>query len=461
MSGPDAPDFEPNFEDVKRLLEGAVDAAIVVDSGASRPLSATRPTGAYAAKRPRQLAQLVEQGTPCHALFNMEICERECLMRRAAEVKRPLRMHEVRARRGDGAELTLIVTSTPIGGGLVVETYRDVTAESRLQRNYHTLLSRERVAKEELERQVGERTEALTRAQDQLVMTEKMSSLGRLVAGIAHELNNPINFVYGNVDFIADYFKQIIGLIKVYESSALPGEVRANAEQYKQGVDFGFLLSDWERLLRSIRAGAERTAQIVAGLKTFSRPQVGPLEDSDLVAGLETTLSLLAPVLRDIYVERDFVPLPPVRCRAGQVQQVFMNLLTNAAHASGAGGRIAIVARPDGPVRQLRGARQRPRRDARAGQQDLRPVLHHQRGGQGDRAGVGHLPAHHPRARRPHRAVAAGVVDAGATRRRIHRLAAAGTAGGAGLDLQVTDKTLIPRKIALYRPAHQISQNRE
>ena len=87
-------------------------------------------------------------------------------------------MHEIRAKRGDGEDLTLIVTSTPLGSGLVLETYRDVTAESRVQRKYHALLARERGAKEDLERKVLERTEALRRAQDQLVLNEKMSSLG-------------------------------------------------------------------------------------------------------------------------------------------------------------------------------------------------------------------------------------------------------------------------------------------
>ena len=134
-------------------------------------------------------------------------------MRRAVAARKPLRMHEIHAKRGDGEDLTLIVTSTPLGGGLVLETYRDVTAESRVQRKYHALLARERGAKEDLERKVLERTEALRRAQDQLVLNEKMSSLGRLVAGIAHELNNPINFVYGNVDFLAQYFRHLINLI--------------------------------------------------------------------------------------------------------------------------------------------------------------------------------------------------------------------------------------------------------
>jgi signal transduction histidine kinase len=335
-----------SLEELKRILEGSVDAAIVVDEGC-RVLYRNPSYDAYTGRRPREVALLADGGTPCHALFNLEICERECLMKRSADAQKPLRMHEVHARRGDGEELTLIVTATPLGDGLTLETYRDVTAESRVQRKYHTLLARERSAKEELERRVSERTEALKRAQDQLVLNEKMSSLGRLVAGIAHELNNPINFVYGNVDFLAQYFRQLIELIALYEGGELSEELRDRALEFKKRIDFEFLLSDWEGLLKSVKAGAERTAQIVAGLKTFSRPQVGKLEETDLIAGLETTLNLLAPVFRDrIKVHKSFLPLPRVKCRGGQVQQVFMNLLTNAAQAIGATGEIFLEARP-------------------------------------------------------------------------------------------------------------------
>jgi signal transduction histidine kinase len=98
-----------------------------------------------------------------------------------------------------------------------------------------------------------------------------------------------------------------------------------------------------------VRAGAERTAQIVAGLKAFSRPQVGKIEETDLIAGLETTLHLLQPLLRDrVTVHRHYAPLPRVHCRGGQVQQVFMNLLTNAAQAAGPGGEVFVTAVPDG-----------------------------------------------------------------------------------------------------------------
>jgi signal transduction histidine kinase len=335
--------------DLKRVLEGAVDAAIILDQD-HNVLYRNSAYDAYTGMRAREVGQAAGSGTPCHKLFNLEICADNCIMRRAVEVGKSLRMHEIKAKRGDGEDLTLIVTSTPLGNGLVLETYRDVTAESRVQRKYHALLARERGAKEDLERMVTERTEALRRAQDQLVLNEKMSSLGRLVAGIAHELNNPINFVYGNVDFLAQYFRHLINLIGLYEASPdLPAEMRTRAEAFKQSVDFEFLLQDWERLLKSVRAGAERTAQIVAGLKAFSRPQVGRVEEHDLVAGLETTLHLLQPLVRDrVTVHRHYVPLPRVRCRGGQVQQVFMNLLTNAAQAAGPGGEIFISAEPDG-----------------------------------------------------------------------------------------------------------------
>jgi signal transduction histidine kinase len=335
-----------SFEELKRVLEGAVDAAIVVDEK-HRVLYRNPAYDAYTGRKPREVGQLADGGAPCHSLFKMEICERECLMQRACDAHKPLRMHEVHALRGDGEELTLIVTATPLGDGFTLETYRDVTAESRVQRKYHALLARERSAKEELERRVSERTEALKRAQDQLVLNEKMSSLGRLVAGIAHELNNPINFVYGNVDFLAQYFRQLIELIALYEGNELPDGLRARVDEFKKRIDFDFLVQDWEGLLKSVKAGAERTAQIVAGLKTFSRPQVGKLEETDLVAGLETTLQLLQPVFRDrIRVHRLFAPLPRVKCRGGQVQQVFMNLLTNAAQAAGPDGEIFLEARP-------------------------------------------------------------------------------------------------------------------
>ena len=346
-----SPDNVP--EKLRRLLAGSVDAAIVVDHQ-HRVHYYNAAYEKLTGRRPRALQMAATGGACCHDLFLLEVCKDRCVMRRTLETGKPTRMDEVSARRGDGEELTLIVSAASVDDNLVVETYRDVTAESRVQRKYHLLLERERHDKEALERAVEERTRELRQAQDRLVLNEKMSSLGRLVAGIAHELNNPINFVYGNVGFVGEYFRHLIRLVDIYEASTMPDPVKEAAEEHKRLIDYEFLRSDWERLLRSVREGAERAAAIVADLKTFSRPQLGKLEEVDLVAGLQITLNLLAPVLRaGITVERDLAASLKLRCRGGQLQQVFMNLLGNAAHACGQRGTIYVSAHPtdDGGAR--------------------------------------------------------------------------------------------------------------
>ncbi len=220
-------------------------------------------------------------------------------------------------------------------------------------------LAAERRARESLEEILRSRTEELNlfaeelkRTQAQLVHHEKMSSLGRLVAGIAHELNNPINFVYGNVDFLAQYLDGLLALVNVYEKAAdaVPAERRALIENKKREIEYEFLVEDSRKLIRSIRAGAERTAAIVRDLKAFSRTSSGEPQEADLVAGIETTLNLLAPLLRDrIVVEKSYEPaLPRIVCHPGHVNQVFMNILTNAAQAIEGRGAIRIAIRRAG-----------------------------------------------------------------------------------------------------------------
>jgi two-component system NtrC family sensor kinase len=268
------------------------------------------------------------------------------------------------ATRGDRDEVALAVTVARIGGGLIVETYRDATAEARLQRRYQTLLSNERSTRELLEEEVRSRTtelmaaaEELKRTHAQLIHQEKMSSLGRLVAGVAHELNNPINFVYGNVDFLGRYMEDLLGLVALYEegAAALPAEHAARIRERKEQMEFEFLIEDSRKLIRSIRSGAERTASIVRDLKVFSRTQAGKMQEADVVAGIETTLNLLAPLTKNrIRVEREFAdPRPRIVCHAGHINQVMMNILTNAAQAIAGQGTITVRVSPpvDGVVR--------------------------------------------------------------------------------------------------------------
>ncbi|MBI4511699.1 MAG: histidine kinase, partial [Deltaproteobacteria bacterium] len=266
---------------------------------------------------------------------------------------------EIRATRGsDGEELTLVVTSSPLPGGLLVESYRDVTADVRIQRKYKVLLDHERRAKEILEKTVRERTEELRaaneelkRTQAQLIHQEKMSSLGRLVAGIAHELNNPINFVYGNVDFLGRYMDDLLELISLYQCAIenVDRETKERIEAKKDEIEFDFLVEDSRKLIRSIRSGAERTAAIVRDLKAFSRTGGGELQEVDLVVGIETTLNLIAPLIKNrIAVQKDFKhPIPKVLCHPGHINQVFMNILTNAAQAIRGDGRIHVTVATD------------------------------------------------------------------------------------------------------------------
>jgi PAS domain S-box-containing protein len=335
------------LEQLKQLLEGSVDAAVVLSTD-RRILYYNRAYEASTGLRGRQLAQKVAAGAKCFEVFPLEICQNDCLGCKARDVGRSLRVDEIKAVRGDGEEMTFIVAAVPVslddGTMVIIETYRDVTADVRIQRRLKVLLERERQAKQNLEEIVRERTTELRQAQATMVHQEKMSSLGRLVAGIAHELNNPINFVYGNVDFLGQYMEDLLALVEQLDGAELPDEIRRQFEEAKDKIEYEFLVEDWRKLLRSIRAGAERTASIVQDLKTFSRTGGGELQETDLVAGIETTLNLIAPLLKNrIEVKRMISPgVPRILCNAGHVNQVFMNILTNAAQAIGGEGWIEV-----------------------------------------------------------------------------------------------------------------------
>lgn len=328
-----------------------MDAAVILDSE-RRILYYNRAYQELTGQRGRQLDKRINKGAHCFDVFPLEICADACLGCRARDVKRPLRVDEIKAVRADGEELTFIVAAMPIDDGKIIETYRDVTADVRIQRRLQELLRRERRQKEVLEEKVVERTgelqaamSELRQAQAQLVHQEKMSSLGRLVAGIAHELNNPINFVYGNVDFLGRYMEDLLALVDMIDThGALSVELRDLIDVRKREIEYEFLVEDSRKLIRSIRSGAERTAGIVRDLKAFSRTGGGDLQETDLVSGIETTLNLIAPLLKNrITVEKSFGSnLPKIVCNAGHVNQVFMNILTNAAQAIVGEGTIWV-----------------------------------------------------------------------------------------------------------------------
>jgi len=335
----------PIFEPVRELLEGSLDGAVILDRD-RRILYYNQAYEALSRVRGRELAHRVAAGARCYEIFPLDVCESACVGCRARDAKRAIRVDEIRAKRRDGEDLTFIVAAAPVGDDYIVETYRDVTAELRIQRRLKVLLERERQAKVDLEARVEERTRELRQAQAQLVLQDKMSTLGRLVAGMAHELNNPVNFVYGNVDFLAQYVDDLLTLVRTADQfAALPPALRAELDAIKQRIEFDYLVEDSHKLLNSIRNGAERIAAIVRDLKNFSRTGAGDMVETDVIAGIETTLNLISPLHRGrIAIERDYEPgLPKLVANAGHINQVFMNILTNAAQAIRGTGTIRIA----------------------------------------------------------------------------------------------------------------------
>lgn len=215
----------------------------------------------------------------------------------------------------------------------ILGTFQDVTdrieAQEALQRSEAEL----RQKAEELEHLLRE----LRRTQAQLVQTEKMSSLGQLVAGIAHEINNPVNFIHGNVGHARRYIQDLIAIIHAYQVNYPRPEVEV--EELIEDVDLAFLLEDLPKLLDSMQVGADRIRDIVASLRTFSRLDEAEVKDVDIHAGIDSTLMILHNRLKaksdrpEIVVHKDYGALPSVECYAGQLNQVFMNILVNAIDA--------------------------------------------------------------------------------------------------------------------------------
>ncbi|MEM9246556.1 MAG: HAMP domain-containing protein, partial [Cyanobacteria bacterium P01_F01_bin.153] len=190
-----------------------------------------------------------------------------------------------------------------------------------------------------LEQQVEERTKELRMAQAQAVQSEKMSSLGQMVAGVAHEINNPVGFIYSNVSHATEYVEDLLDLLHAYRE-ALPEEAETEAIAQKvEDMDLEFLEEDVIKVLGSMKMGANRIKEIVLSLRTFSRLDESDLKEARLRDGIDSTLTILGHRLKanahrgPIEVVRNYGDLPPVNCYAGQLNQVFMNLLANAVDA--------------------------------------------------------------------------------------------------------------------------------
>ena len=170
-----------------------------------------------------------------------------------------------------------------------------------------------------------------------------MASVGQLVAGVAHELNNPIGFVYSNVGTLDDFVKRLRGILDVYRAVPLAEPAQARVDEQWKELKVDYALKYVDSMIEGIREGAERARKIVRDLRVFARTDADVWQEVDLHAELESSLTLVNHLLKErITVHRNFGPLPAVECVRSQIDQVFLNLLANAAQAITGPGAITI-----------------------------------------------------------------------------------------------------------------------
>ncbi|NEQ51496.1 MAG: PAS domain-containing protein [Leptolyngbya sp. SIO3F4] len=250
---------------------------------------------------------------------------------------------------GDGKQAWLETNKAPlhnVNGQVIgiLGTYQDITEIKQAKEQLETY-------NRALESKVEERTQEirnkntqlelllteLQRTQGQIVQSEKMVALGQMVAGIAHEINNPVNFIYGNLPYVQEYIQNLLAFVRLFQKCyARPSpEIKMGLEK----LDMDYIQDDLPKALNSMKIGVDRIREIVLSLRNFSRLDEADFKSADIHEGIDNTLLLLQHRLQKqfqrpaIQVVRDYDILPLVECYPGQLNQVLMNILANAIDA--------------------------------------------------------------------------------------------------------------------------------
>ena len=201
-------------------------------------------------------------------------------------------------------------------------------------RNTQVQLTNEVTERREAEMKLQETLKDLQKTQTQLIQSEKMSALGQLVAGVAHEINNPVNFIGGNIIHATEYTKNLLKLIRIYQQN-YPNPVPEIISEIEE-IELDYLSDDLPKLLHSMEVGIERLQEIVLSLRLFSRTDDTKMKLVDIHQGIDSTLMILGNRLKAsgerpaIEIIKNYGNLPLVECYGGRLNQVFMNILTNA-----------------------------------------------------------------------------------------------------------------------------------
>ncbi|OJW21697.1 MAG: hypothetical protein BGO49_10120 [Planctomycetales bacterium 71-10] len=249
-----------------------------------------------------------------------------------------------------GETLHVQVMKTPLyaADGSLIGTqaiFWDVTARIRAEEQ----LREKNAELEGLARSEHQAHEALKQAQSLLVQNEKLASLGQLVAGVAHEINNPLAFVSNNVAVLERDLIDLLRLVEIYTEKAEAGDRRdpataAEVEAISERIDLGYCLDNFPRLIERTREGLRRIERIVKELRLFARVDEGEWNEVDLNPGIESSINMVKGYARKkgVQIVMDLGALPAVRCRAARIHQVILNLLTNAIDACRDDGQVTV-----------------------------------------------------------------------------------------------------------------------